>query len=182
MGHNSHTITNESPFERYREHGEVPVCPCGELMSPSGEPVVNVISSSDAGAEECPICFNTFTTQEVGIPDCCKHTFCCTCLEEWSERANTCPIDKKIIFSIHARCCLEGTDCGTILVKPPGQQNGDEDEFETLCEVCGRSDHPERMLLCDECCCGYHLECLDQSLHAALWEHWLCPNCTLSLT
>jgi hypothetical protein len=77
--------TNESPFEKYGEHVEVPVCACeAELTSTSDEPVVNAKSSSDE-AEECLICLNIFTTQEVGIPNCCNHTFCCTCIQEWSK-------------------------------------------------------------------------------------------------
>jgi hypothetical protein len=55
----------------------IQVCPC--------EAVVNVESSTDGGEQKCPICLKTFTTQEVGIPDCCTHTFCFTCLHEWAE-------------------------------------------------------------------------------------------------
>jgi hypothetical protein len=49
--------------------------------------------------------------------------------------ANTCPADRKVFFAIDVRCCLQGTDYGIILVKPPGQQDEDEDEGETFCEV-----------------------------------------------
>jgi PHD and RING finger domain-containing protein 1 len=147
-------------------------------MSRSGEPVVNAKSSSDE-AEKCPICLNAFTTQEIGLPDCCNHAFCCTCLEEWSKRVNTCPMDRGLFIAIHVRCSLKGTDSGVILVKPPGQQDEDEDQVETFCEVCGRSDHPECMLICDVCLRGYHPECLDHPLHVGLWEYWLCPECTL---
>jgi hypothetical protein len=55
------------------------------------------------------------------------------------QRVNTCPIDRKEFFTIHVRCCLQGTDYGVILVKPPGQEDEDEDEDEyegaALCEV-----------------------------------------------
>jgi hypothetical protein len=53
-------------------------------MGSSAEPVV-IGKISGEEAEKCPICLNTFTTQEVGIPNSCIHTFCCTCLQEWSE-------------------------------------------------------------------------------------------------
>jgi hypothetical protein len=63
----------------------IQVCPCeAELMSRSGVRVVNAESSSDE-TQQCPICLNTFSTQEVGTPNSCNHIFCCTCLHEWSK-------------------------------------------------------------------------------------------------
>jgi hypothetical protein len=38
-------------------------------------------SSSDWDSVKCPVCSVTFTTQEVGTPDACDHTFCAACLQ-----------------------------------------------------------------------------------------------------
>jgi PHD and RING finger domain-containing protein 1 len=35
--------------------------------------------------EQCAICMENLTTQEVGIPENCEHTFCLACLIEWAK-------------------------------------------------------------------------------------------------
>lgn len=44
-------------------------------------------------------------------------------------------------------------------------------------QVCGRCDHEDRLLLCDGCDLGYHLECLDPPLTRVPIEEWFCPDC-----
>jgi len=46
--------------------------------------------------------------------------------------------------------------------------------------VCGECDREDRMLLCDGCDLGYHLECLDPPMNTVPLEEWFCPECTLS--
>uniref|UniRef100_A0A8C6T6T7 PHD-type domain-containing protein n=1 Tax=Neogobius melanostomus TaxID=47308 RepID=A0A8C6T6T7_9GOBI len=48
---------------------------------------------------------------------------------------------------------------------------------ETSCEVCGGSDREDRLLLCDGCDAGYHMECLTPPLNAVPVEEWFCPEC-----
>ena len=48
----------------------------------------------------------------------------------------------------------------------------------TQCEVCGLGDREDRLLLCDECNLGYHLECLNPPLQAVPLDDWFCPSCT----
>lgn len=48
----------------------------------------------------------------------------------------------------------------------------------TFCEVCHQSDREDRMLLCDNCDRGYHLECLTPPMTAVPIEEWFCPDCT----
>lgn len=49
----------------------------------------------------------------------------------------------------------------------------------TFCEVCESCDREDRMLLCDGCDSGYHLECLDPPIdEVPLEEHWYCPECS----
>lgn len=40
---------------------------------------------------DCPICFNQFQTSDMRMTPC-SHQFCQTCLDEWLEDHNTCPI------------------------------------------------------------------------------------------
>ena len=40
---------------------------------------------SDKPNENCPICLNDFTDQEIGIPENCEHTFCLKCVLHWSK-------------------------------------------------------------------------------------------------
>ena len=35
--------------------------------------------------EQCAICMENLTTQEVGVPENCEHAFCLACLIEWAK-------------------------------------------------------------------------------------------------
>uniref|UniRef100_UPI00358E2F53 PHD and RING finger domain-containing protein 1 isoform X2 n=1 Tax=Myxine glutinosa TaxID=7769 RepID=UPI00358E2F53 len=48
---------------------------------------------------------------------------------------------------------------------------------ETPCQVCGSSDNEDRLLLCDRCDAGYHMECLIPPLDSVPVEEWFCPIC-----
>lgn len=41
--------------------------------------------SSVRPVEQCAICMENLTTQEVGIPENCEHNFCLACLIEWAK-------------------------------------------------------------------------------------------------
>ena len=47
----------------------------------------------------------------------------------------------------------------------------------TYCEICGRCDREDRLLLCDGCDFGYHCECLSPPLETIPIEEWFCPDC-----
>lgn len=47
----------------------------------------------------------------------------------------------------------------------------------THCQVCGRSDREDRLLLCDGCDDGYHCECLRPAVTEIPWGEWFCANC-----
>jgi hypothetical protein len=78
------------------------------------------------------------------LPCCCDLVVLCYAIigvdlssnaSVFLQRVNACPMDRGLFLAIHVRCSLKGTDSGVILVKPPGQQDEDEDEVETFCEV-----------------------------------------------
>lgn len=51
------------------------------------------------------------------------------------------------------------------------------DEDLTYCEICGRCDREDRLLLCDGCDFGYHCECLSPPLETIPIDEWFCPDC-----
>ncbi|XP_052517832.1 PHD and RING finger domain-containing protein 1 isoform X1 [Budorcas taxicolor] len=132
--------------------------------------------NSDDDSESCPICLNAFREQAVGTPENCAHYFCLDCIVEWSKNANSCPVDRTIFKCI----CIRAQFGGKILKKIPVESarlGEDEDEDPTFCEVCGRSDREDRLLLCDGCDAGYHMECLDPPLQEVPVDEWFCPEC-----
>lgn len=46
-----------------------------------------------------------------------------------------------------------------------------------MCQKCGKSDHPEWILLCDKCDNGWHCSCLRPPLLNIPEGDWHCPPC-----
>lgn len=38
--------------------------------------------------EQCAICMENLTKQEIGIPESCEHAFCLPCIIEWAKVLN----------------------------------------------------------------------------------------------
>ncbi|XP_014670768.1 PREDICTED: tyrosine-protein kinase BAZ1B-like [Priapulus caudatus] len=53
----------------------------------------------------------------------------------------------------------------------------EEDEDAVYCEACGAADREDRLLLCDACNLGYHLECLVPALEQVPTGDWFCHEC-----
>uniref|UniRef100_A0A673JX44 PHD and ring finger domains 1 n=1 Tax=Sinocyclocheilus rhinocerous TaxID=307959 RepID=A0A673JX44_9TELE len=136
--------------------------------------------SSDEDSEKCPICLNSFHEQPARTPESCEHYFCLDCILEWSNNANSCPVDRIVFNNILLRKCYGGKVQKTIAVKKPVkpvEEQVDVDLDQTSCEVCGGRDREDRLLLCDGCDAGYHMECLTPPLDAVPVEEWFCPEC-----
>ncbi|NXN07600.1 PHRF1 protein, partial [Indicator maculatus] len=133
--------------------------------------------SSDEDGENCPICLNTFRDQAVGTPESCSHYFCLDCIVEWSKNANSCPVDRILFTNINIRAHFGGKILKKIPVENTKAQGDDGEEDPTFCEVCGRSDREDRLLLCDGCDAGYHMECLNPPLSEVPVDEWFCPAC-----
>jgi hypothetical protein len=93
-------------------------------------------NSSDGDSENCPVCLDTFTTQEVGTPDTCNHTFCAVCLEKWAKDQNNCPLDRQNFSFIYVRDRLGGKIIKRIsVIQPRSQiQHVDDPEPHSLTE------------------------------------------------
>ena len=44
--------------------------------------------------------------------------------------------------------------------------------------MCGKTGKEERLLLCDDCDKGFHMDCLDPPLSSIPEGNWFCPFCT----
>nr|XP_019934592.1 PREDICTED: PHD and RING finger domain-containing protein 1 isoform X1 [Paralichthys olivaceus]XP_019934593.1 PREDICTED: PHD and RING finger domain-containing protein 1 isoform X1 [Paralichthys olivaceus] len=137
--------------------------------------------SSDEDSDKCPICLNSFNSQPVATPESCEHYFCLDCILEWTKNANSCPVDRLAFNSIYLRKCYGGKVKKIITVQKPVKEGQEEtvdlDLEQTNCEVCGGSDREDRLLLCDGCDAGYHMECLTPPLDSVPVEEWFCPEC-----
>ncbi|NXK96578.1 PHRF1 protein, partial [Formicarius rufipectus] len=150
----------------------------GMTDSLKSEPHLNGASiSSDEDGENCPICLNTFRDQAVGTPENCSHYFCLDCIVEWSKNANSCPVDRILFKYISIRAHFGGKILKKIPVENTKTQGSDGEDDPTFCEVCGRSDREDRLLLCDGCDAGYHMECLNPPLSEVPVDEWFCPAC-----
>ncbi|XP_061678085.1 PHD and RING finger domain-containing protein 1 isoform X2 [Syngnathoides biaculeatus] len=137
--------------------------------------------SSDEDADKCPICLNTFSNQPVATPENCEHYFCLDCILAWAKNANSCPVDRIAFNSISLRKSYGGKVQKIITVQKPLKEDEEvavDLELElTNCEVCQGSDREDRLLLCDGCDAGYHMECLTPPLDTVPVEEWFCPEC-----
>uniref|UniRef100_A0A673MZP8 PHD and RING finger domain-containing protein 1-like n=1 Tax=Sinocyclocheilus rhinocerous TaxID=307959 RepID=A0A673MZP8_9TELE len=126
--------------------------------------------SSDEDSEKCPICLNSFHEQPVATPESCEHYFCLDCILEWSNVRVT-------GFNPLHHSCIKFLSIFVKKPVKPTEELVDVDLDQTSCEVCGGQDREDRLLLCDGCDDGYHMECLTPPLDTVPVEEWFCPVC-----
>ncbi|XP_037627869.1 PHD and RING finger domain-containing protein 1-like isoform X1 [Sebastes umbrosus] len=135
------------------------------------------------GADKCYICLSSFEKQTVGSLENCQHVFCLECIVQWSQTANTCPVDRISFAFIHQRLCPGGDVQKKIKVRTKKKEDDDEEEEGSntvICEECGRSDRRNRLLVCIHCDSGYHMDCLTPSLNTGPEGDWICAECAVS--
>ncbi|XP_041654847.1 PHD and RING finger domain-containing protein 1-like [Cheilinus undulatus] len=131
-------------------------------------------------SDKCYICLSPFEKQTVGSLESCRHVFCLECILQWSQTANTCPVDRISFASIHQRRCPGGDIQKKIKVRT--KKNTDDEEeggSAVICERCGRSDRRHRLLVCTDCDSGYHMDCLTPPLTTGPEGDWICPECAV---
>uniref|UniRef100_A0A3B3UBI2 PHD-type domain-containing protein n=1 Tax=Poecilia latipinna TaxID=48699 RepID=A0A3B3UBI2_9TELE len=137
----------------------------------------------DAMADKCYICLCPFEKQTVGSLDQCHHFFCFQCIYQWSQTANTCPVDRISFAFIHQRRC-PGGDIQKKGLKVTPRRNDDDTEDDwrniVICEECGRSGRRDRLLVCRLCDSGYHMDCLTPPLDTVPEGDWMCPECVIT--
>ncbi|KAI8038106.1 hypothetical protein M5D96_009147 [Drosophila gunungcola] len=64
-------------------------------------------------------------------------------------------------------------------VRKENAEDQEKEDAEEACQKCGKSDHPEWILLCDTPACnkGYHCSCLSPVLFYIPEGDWHCPPC-----
>ncbi|PIK48684.1 putative PHD and RING finger domain-containing protein 1 [Apostichopus japonicus] len=134
-------------------------------------------SESDDDSDKCPICLLQFRDNDIGVPESCDHTFCLDCLQEWAKNVTTCPVDRSFFECILVKNSVGGEVVRTIKVDKKKAEDPIPEDDLTFCEMCGHSNHEDRLLLCDGCNQGYHCECLEPPLESIPVEEWFCPNC-----
>jgi hypothetical protein len=96
------------------------------LLSTSSKAAAHMSDGSkDKQSEKCPICLARIITRVVATTDICNHTFCVDCLQEWSKRANTCPVDRQTFNFILVRHHLKKEIVRIIPVEPSAQESDD---------------------------------------------------------
>lgn len=150
--------------------------------------VLGDISLQDSGDEklsshtdQCPVCLMSLKEQLLGTPNNCPHVFCFECIQEWAKNATTCPVGRKPFTEILVHAARKGPILQRI---PVEERKADDDEVEedpTYCEVCGGYDREDRMLLCDGCDQGYHMDCLTPPVEYVPIDEWYCPACSSQL-
>ena len=142
----------------------------------------DVALPDDTNNDQCAICLMEFTDQKVGVPNNCTHVFCLVCIQEWAKNINTCPVDRKVFHTISVKKAKNGVTIEEIRVEDRTQVKEEEYEDPTTCEICGIGDREDRMLLCDRCDRGFHLECLTPPLDSVPDEEWFCRDCFIDHT
>jgi PHD and RING finger domain-containing protein 1 len=147
------------------------------LPSTSSKSAADMPDSNNDEGLSCFLCLTNFIAQQVGTTDVCNHSFCLTCLQNWSKSVNTCPIDGLAFNFILVQHHLEEDIVNRIPVGTSTQQSEDEDGDPTFCEVCAENYREDQMLVCDCCNLGYHMECMDPPLDKMPMGKWFCPDC-----
>ncbi|XP_075898032.1 PHD and RING finger domain-containing protein 1-like isoform X2 [Nelusetta ayraudi] len=162
------------------------VCECVFLLStPRFQRLLNVrvrsrrrtLDMDEEGKEsdKCSICLRPFDKQAVASLESCQHAFCLECILQWSQTANTCPVDRSSFAVIHQRRCPGGDIQKKIKVSVV-QREEDEDEEEAssplTCEECGRCDRGHQLLM-------HHMDCLASPLNTDTEDGWVCPECAV---
>ncbi|KAK4239628.1 hypothetical protein C8A03DRAFT_13991 [Achaetomium macrosporum] len=117
----------------------------------------------------------------------CGHMLHDTCLREWTEKANSCPICRQTFHVVNVYDRIGGKLLSTRRVEDKKQVPefdprawADEAPEEpdlpsSRCPVCDSSGDEEVLLLCDGCDAAYHTHCID--LDGVPSGPWFCMEC-----
>lgn len=129
---------------------------------------------------ECTICCDNII--ELANPDGCNHDFCKECLFDWTQKSTKCPICKKeynsiFIYDKGIKKQLTINEVREMdLDENSNEEEESEDDSEDICYICGKSNEPESLLICDKCesiFCHYYCAKLDKIPE----KKWYCEYC-----
>ncbi|KAL1881409.1 hypothetical protein VTK73DRAFT_4169 [Phialemonium thermophilum] len=155
------------------------------------EPVTAATSASKSDSNTNP----QITTKKqdhnhnIALIHVCGHKLHDSCLREWAEKANSCPICRQSFHLVHVYDKVGGTLQSSYEVEDKKQvaefdpqawlDENPEDDVSTPCPVCNLADHEEVLLLCDGCDTPYHTYCL--GLDGVPRGAWFCMECIHNL-
>ncbi|KAI4868960.1 hypothetical protein F4820DRAFT_456095 [Hypoxylon rubiginosum] len=123
---------------------------------------------------------------KIAVIQVCGHALHDACLQEWTGKANSCPICRQAFHLVHVYDKVGGTLLSSYQVEDKKQvaefdpqawldENPEIEEEEKECPLCGRADNESLLLLCDSCDSAYHTYCVD--LQGVPRGHWFCMEC-----
>ena len=104
---------------------------------------------------ECIICCGIIT--ELANPDGCNHDFCKSCLIEWSQRSEKCPMCKANYNNIYfydngIKKQLSINEIRKEYKKENNNEDSiDEENIEKICYICKKGEDQNNLLKCDRC-------------------------------
>ena len=117
----------------------------------------------------------------------CDHSFCLSCILQWSKYSTTCPQDRGLFKKIFVKT-KDGKILRPLNIQSPKKNiNKDIDNHNNMdisCELCGNGDDTS-FLICGECNLAYHNECLAEICTlppASVYYEWICPVCDPSFS
>ncbi|OBT52896.1 hypothetical protein VE04_06427 [Pseudogymnoascus sp. 24MN13] len=126
------------------------------------------------------------TQQLLAVIQTCGHILHDSCLKEWIQKANSCPICRQQFNLVEVHDKTSGPILSTYTVEDKKQvadfdplawieDQAQEEELSRPCPICASSDDEEVLLLCDSCDAPYHTYCvgLDNVPHG----QWFCMEC-----
>uniref|UniRef100_A0A8D9B2I4 PHD and RING finger domain-containing protein 1 n=1 Tax=Cacopsylla melanoneura TaxID=428564 RepID=A0A8D9B2I4_9HEMI len=143
-------------------------------------------SSEDEDCPSCAICLSSLANRIAAQISGCSHEFHNTCILKWSERTNTCPIDRSKFNKITVKN-KEGKIVKVTEIDDKNAATADDDEQpfpdEAInCVICGSAENEEVLLLCDGCNRGFHIFCLTPPLDRVPEGNWICEHCSPVIT
>lgn len=146
----------------------------------------NKISSTESSEDEdcpsCAICLSSLANRIAAQISGCSHEFHNTCILKWSERTNTCPIDRSKFNKITVRN-KQGDIVKVTDIDDKNAATADDDEpafpDEAInCMICNSPENEDVLLLCDGCNRGFHIYCLNPPLARVPEGNWICEHCS----
>ncbi|XXG96748.1 hypothetical protein Hte_003039 [Hypoxylon texense] len=186
---------------------QLQISPGDELLQSSpteSDPITAAVASASAPAQAQPqlqlrpksksplhntsdVAGDSNQDNKIAVIQVCGHALHDACLQEWTGKANSCPICRQAFHLVHVYDKVGGTLLSSYQVEDKKQvaefdpqawldENPEIDEDEKECPICGRADHEDLLLLCDSCDSAYHTYCVD--LDEVPEGRWFCMECT----
>ena len=117
-----------------------------------------------------------------GKVNSCNHVFHIGCIMNWTKTSNACPVCRKRFTSIEKvgedeKKCKTVTRSVVSNNRSSRRSRNRDSSSSSFCILCGQSNHPENLMLCDGYCgTACHAFCL--GLDGVPEGNWFCEKCS----